>query len=145
MKFRVTAILWEDCFDTINAACLRLEDWLAASLADGPFGDGIDQVCFVVVASEEDADKNLIRSLALDKLGRYSDLRTSLPVRYLSFGLSLPYDTAVSLSAEQATEAIAQLILEKAAKRPKRLPKGYDYGRLSESIQAAAKAFVPAA
>ena len=145
MKFRVTAVIWQDCFDAINAACLRMEDWLTASLSDGSYGDGLEQVCFVVVATEEDHDLNLLRAAGFDKLGRYTNPLTSLPVRYLSFGLSIPYATALSLSAEQATESIAQLISQKAAKRPKRLPKGFDYGKLSAAIQAATKAFAPAA
>ena len=145
MKFRVTAVLWEDCFESLNAACLRLEDWLTASLSDGEFGEGIDQICFIVVASEEDPDQNSIRASAFDKLGRYKDPIHSLPVRHLSFGLSLPYGVAVSLSAGEATEAIARLIAQKTAMRPKRLPKGYNYTKLSDSIQAAAQVFTPAA
>ena len=145
MKFRVTAVVWEDCFEAINAACLRLQDWLTASLADGQFGEGLDQVCFVVVASEEEHDQNLVRAAAFDKLGRYTDPATSLLVHYLSFGLSLPYGSAVSLSADKAMEIIARLIADKTATRPKRLPKGFDYAKLSESIQAAAKVFGPAA
>ena len=145
MKFRVTAVLWEDCFDSINAACLRLEEWLVGSLADGEFGNGLDQVCFVVVATEEDHDQNSVRATAFDKLGRYKDPFDSLPVRHLSFGLSLPYGTAISLSDTQATEVIARLIGQKVATRPKRLPKDFDYVRLSQSIQAAVRVFASAA
>jgi hypothetical protein len=66
---------------------------------------------------------------------------SSVPVRHLSFGISLPYNSAVSLSPKQATEAIARLILQKVAVRPKRLPKGFDFQKLSNSIKAAVQVF----
>ena len=42
-------------------------------------------------------------------------------------------------------EEIARLILQKMASRPKRLPKGFDYQHLSNSIQAAVRVFAAAA
>ena len=145
MKFSVTAVLLEDCYESIDTACVRIEDWLTASLSDGSFGDELDQVVFVVVATEDDPSENLARAAGFDKLGKYTGMIDSLPVRHLSFGLSLPYNSAVALTPQEATEAIALLILEKLTVRPKRLPKGFDFPKLSNAISAATKAFTPAA
>ena len=144
MKFRVTCVILEDCFESIGAACHKVEEWLAASLGSGSFGHGLDQVIFIVVATEDDAEENAARAKKFDKLGKYTSVTDSLPVRHLSFGLSLPYNIAASLSPEHATEAIAALVFQKVSARPKRLPKGFDFNRLSSSIQAAVKVFIPA-
>ena len=90
MKFRITSVVWEDCSESIGTACNTIEDWLTASLGDGSFGDGLDQVVFIVVATEEDPDENAARAANFDKLGKYADPFDSQPVRYLSFGLSIP-------------------------------------------------------
>jgi len=145
MKFRVTAVLWEDCYESINAACLRLENWFTASLADGDFGDQIDQICFVVVATEEDPGQNQARASAFDKLGRYKDLYDGGLVRHLSFGLSIPYNIAVALSPEQATKLVAEHILQKVSTRPKRLPKGFDFNKLTGAVHASISVFASAA
>ena len=145
MKFRVTSVVWEDCSQSIGAACSRVEDWLVASLADGKFGEAIDQISFVVVALDDDAQENAARASGFDKLGRYTDPISRRLVRYLSYGLSLPYGQALPTSASQVVAVIAGLIQTKVGIRPKRLPKGYDYQRLSESLQAAAKVLATAA
>ena len=145
MKFRVTSVVWEDCLEPIGAACNTIGDWLTASLGDGFFGDGLDQVVFIVVATEEDPGENAARAAIYDKLGKYTDPIDSRSVRRLSFGLSIPYNTAVSLSLQSTKEEIARLILQKIASRPKRLPKGFDYQHLSISIQAAVRVFAAAA
>jgi hypothetical protein len=145
MKFRVTSVAWEDCSRSLGAACIRVEDWLAASLSDGSFGEGIDQVSFVVVSLDEDAQANAVQAAGFDKLGRYIDPIHSRLVRYLSYGLSLPYKQALPLSVPEAVVTIGGLIQAKADIRPKRLPKGYDYQRLSESLGAAAKVLATAA
>jgi hypothetical protein len=144
MKFRVTSVVWEDCGERIGAACNTLENWFTASLSDGPFGDSLDQVVFVVVATEEDPDENAARAASFDKLGTYTNPIDSRPVRHLSFGLSLPYNTAVSLSSQDAEVEVARLILQKMAAPPKRLPKGFDFRHLSNAIQAAVRVFAVA-
>jgi len=145
MKFRVTAVLWEDCYDSINAACHRLEDWLTASLADGDFGEQLDQICFVVVATEEDPDQNQARASAFDKLVRYKDPYDGGQVRHLSFGISIPYNIAITLSPEQATKLVAEHIRQKVSTRPRRLPKGFDLNKLSGAVQASTSVFATAA
>ena len=144
MEFRVTCVILEDCVESIGAGCLKVEDWLAASLGDGSFGSGLDQVCFFVVATEDDPEENAARAEKFDKLGKYTGTIDSLPVCHLSFGLSIPYNIAVSLAPEHAAETIAALVFQKVSARPKRLPKGFDFNRLSNSIQAAVKVLMPA-
>jgi hypothetical protein len=124
MKFRVTSVVWEDCSEPIGAACNTIEDWLTASLGDGSFGDGLDQVVFIVVATEEDPGENAVRAAIFDKLGKYTDPMDARPVRHLSFGLSIPYNTAVSLSLQNTTEEIARLILQKCLFAQNVFPKG---------------------
>ena len=141
----VNPTIWQDCSETISPACLILENWFNKSLTDGEFGSNLDQISFMVIALEEDPEQNVRRSLGWDKLATYKHPISSMPFRVLSFGISLPYNLAASLSTEQARSEIARLIATKVAVQPKRIPKGLDYPKLANSIQAAAKVFTAAA
>ena len=145
MKFLVTSVVWEDQAEVIGDACRHIGDWLNASLADTNYGSGISQVTFTVVATESESSENEARAKKWDKVGHFKDWKTSQPVRYLSFGLSLPYETIASLDRHGVNQAIASLVSEKLSARPKRLPKEFDFQRFVTTVRAAFQVYGPAA
>ena len=145
MKFMVNPAVWTDCSATIGPACLVLENWLNTSLVGATFGSNLDQVSFMVQSIEEDHEKSAIQAAAWDKLATYKHMILATPFRVLSFGISLPYDIAASLTEDQARSEIARLISGKIANRPKRVPKGLNYQKLSDSVQASMQVFTAAA
>ena len=142
MRFRVTSVASEGAGHLLNEATVRIEDWLNACLADGNFGDGVDQFMIVAVSVDDDDNENARWSQAHDTTGKRKNQFTGESVRFISSAVPLPYSSVTSMAKADLLSHLCVGIIERLKVRPKRVPKGFDYSRCSAAVSKALAVYV---
>jgi len=143
MRFRVTSVTSTEAGERVNAVTTRIEDWLNSALGDGDFGGHLDQVTFVVVAVDDDPGENA--KFGGDRLVTLRSPISGDRTRNLRFSLLASPSEVLALSEPALFAKVAELAIDKLARRPKRLPRGFDYSRCATATRAAFGAYVPTA
>jgi len=141
MKFRVTSVADESCGTKINDVTFKLEDWLNAVVADADFGASLDQFMIVVVAVDDDPDTNGSFAGPWNKLSNILNPFTGLKIKSLSLSVEINPSIATELPFEDLLSNLTQAIQRKLSCRPKRLPSGFDFPRVSRAVSVALEAF----
>jgi hypothetical protein len=144
VRFRVTSVTSAEIGELVNDVTVKLEDWLNAALADGEFGNGLDQFTFFVVSAFEERDTNELWAEARNKLGSIKDPVSGKSVRILSIAVAIPPVDMMGLSLAGAMQLVCTLLRAKVAVRPKRVPRGFEYERCAAAISAALSPYVTA-
>jgi len=141
MKFRVTSVADESCGTKINDVTVKLEDWLNAVVADADFGASLDQFMIVVVAVDDDPDNNGRFAGPWNKLSNTLNPFTGLKVKSLSLSVEINPSIATESTFQDLLRHITQAVQRKLSCRPKRLPSGFDFPRVSRAVSVALEAF----
>jgi hypothetical protein len=142
MQFRVTSVAAEESAPALREATVKLERWLNASLHDGEFGEGLDQFSIVVISVEDDPSQNESWLKAQEKSGKAMQPFTGEPIRYLSVAVEvLPHEVRTK-GPRELLVLVSARAKDRLATRPKRVPRGVDYARLSAAVGAALAAYV---
>jgi hypothetical protein len=143
VRFRVTSITDPDVGPRVAVVTAKIEDWLNASLSDGKFGEGLDQITFFVVSVWDEPSENERWAVPRDKLGRAKNHLTGESSRELSFGIPVAPSQFKTGELEQWLRVTAEALREEVSIRPKRISKGFEYEICASAISAALSPYVP--
>ena len=141
MKFRITSVADESCGAKINDVTVKLEDWLNAVIGDADFGATLDQFMVVVVAVDDDPERNGRFAKPWNKLSNILNPFTGQRVRSLCLSVEIHPSNATESTFEDLLSRISQAVEDKLSCRPKRLPSGFDFQRASRAVSVALEAF----
>jgi len=141
MLFRVTSVACEDVAAPLRETGSRLEGWLAATLADGDFGTGIDQFSIMIVSVSDDQSEDARWLSDGNKLGSFKTWPEGSRQRYLSVAVWVEPSKIAAAPLETQLSLVCAAIVDRLATRPARLPKGLDFVRLAKAVCVALKAF----
>jgi hypothetical protein len=142
VRFRVTSITSGPCGAAIGPVTVRLEDWLNAALGDADFGNGLQQLTFMVVAVDEDTSENERWAKGHNKLGSFRDPVTGESPRHLSLALPLAPSHAEQTEFSRLLRELSQAAIAKLMSRPKRLPRNFDFGRCTAAVRTSLGVYV---
>lgn len=142
MLFRVTSVAAEETGALLRYSTVRIEDCLNEFLRNENFGEGVDQFILVFISVDDKANENSRWGKSHDKTGSYTNPSNGEKVRYISSAVLVPPESFVgkgpaALLSYVCSSAIARLVM-----RPKRVPKGFDYGRCSAAVSMALAAHI---
>lgn len=120
----------------VNAASVKLENWLNAALGDGDFGGKLDQITFYVVSVYDDPAENK-RFFPRGTLGRWKKPFTGETCVNLTYTAGAAPANLENATLGEAMRTICSCLKKSVLVRPKRLPQGFEYDRFSHAITLA--------
>jgi hypothetical protein len=144
VQFRVTSVTSAEVGELVSEVTVKLEDWLNASLADGEFGEGLDQFTLFVVSAFDEPEANERWAEVRNKLGSFRSPASGELVRSMSMAVAIPPADMMALSLEGAMQLVSVMLRAKLAVRPKRVPKNFEYERCAAALSAALSPYVTA-
>jgi hypothetical protein len=142
MRFRVTSVASEETGPLLREATVKVEDWLNASLADGNFGEGVDQFTVVAISVDDEAEENMCWSSAHNRTGKFKNPFTGKPVRFISSAVLLPPSSVIPKAPAALLSYLCSATIERLKLRPTRVPKGFDYVRCATAVSKALEVYV---
>ena len=144
MNFRVTSVACEETAAPMRAITAKLEDWLNAALGNADFGSGVDQFAIVIISVSDESSDNERYVKVHSKLGNYKSITGLSATSYLSVAVEVPPASVAEATFEGLLAVASQAAIKQLSLRPKRLPRGYDYPRLSAAVTVALQAYARA-
>ena len=119
-----------------------LSSHLNKFLSSFDFGDSIDQFMIVIVSVDDDALVNQRFASAHNKLAKYKNPFTKETVRLLSIPVEIPHMIFKNANQKNIKSIICEAVLNQILKRPKRLPKGFDFNIFSRHISNTISSYI---
>ncbi|MCP5209284.1 MAG: hypothetical protein H7A01_19000 [Hahellaceae bacterium] len=104
-------------------------------LANGEFGNELDQFTMVVISVDNDQTENERWLKPHNKLSTFKNPVTQQKVKSLSVAVCMPPKHIECLSFEELVSFFSEEFIKRLEIKPNRLPKGLDYLRLTKAIK----------
>ena len=120
----------------------ELSNHLNKFLSSFDFGDLIDQFIIFIISVDDDELVNKKFANSHNKLSKYKNPFTKETVRLLSISVEIPHTVFKNASQKNIKTIICEVIPNQIPKRPKRLPKGFDFDNFSRHISNTISSYI---
>ncbi len=142
MRFHVTSITATEVAPCVRDVTVKLRELLNAAMSDGDFGGHLDQVTMVIVSVDDEPEQNERWAKSHRGLGRPKNPFTAETYTELSFAVTISPSKFDGTNLEKALRVASSAFVQTILKRPKRVPKGFDYERFAKGLGAALNVYV---
>lgn len=136
MRIRITSSTSEQAALLLRTFTVWLEDVLFDAFKISDFGVDVDQFVAVFVAVSEDETENERFAVKHDQSGKYKDVRTGIPVKFIGVAVRLNPEYIAKLNTDQIKFSLIQALITRLNQPIKRVPKGFQLALFLHKINS---------